>query len=146
MRPSVNKRVLYTLLSGITILLGAVVAIQYAKGGYRVTDGGFRNNTGLLAANSFPTGAQVKINGRLVSATDDTLYLEPDTYDVEIVKDGFQPWRKALQIQAELVTQTDALLFPIAPSLSTLTFTGAENLLPSPDGQKILYFTASMSA
>ncbi|OGJ15600.1 MAG: hypothetical protein A2632_00200 [Candidatus Pacebacteria bacterium RIFCSPHIGHO2_01_FULL_46_16] len=146
MRPSVNKRVLYTLLSGITILLGAVVAIQYAKGGYRVTDGGFRNNTGLLAANSFPTGAQVKINGRLVSATDDTLYLEPDTYDVEIVKDGFQPWRKALQIQAELVTQTDALLFPIAPSLSTLTFTGAENLLPSPDGQKMLYFTASMSA
>jgi len=143
---SVNKRVFYTLLSGVTILLGAIVAIQYAKGAYRITNAGFRADTGLLAANSFPTGAQIKINGRLVSATDDTLYLEPDTYDVEIVKDGFQPWRKELQIQAELVTQTDALLFPIAPSLSTLTFTGVQNLLPSPDGQKILYFTASMSA
>ena len=47
MRPSVNKRVLYTVLSGIVILLGAVAAIQYAKGGYRVTDAGFRNTTGL---------------------------------------------------------------------------------------------------
>lgn len=143
---SVNKRVFYTALSGVIILLGAIVAIQYAKGNYRVTNAGFRANTGLLSANSFPTGAQVKVNSRLVSATDDTLYLEPDIYDVEIVKDGYQPWRKQLQINSELVTQTDALLFPIAPSLSTLTFTGAQNLLPSPDGLKILYFTASMSA
>jgi len=143
---SVNKRVFYTALSGVVILLGAIVAIQYAKGNFRVTNAGFRANTGLLSANSFPTGAQVKINGRLVSATDDTLYLEPDTYNVEILKDGYQPWSKQLQISSELVTQTDALLFPIAPSLSTLTFTGAEHLLPSPDGLKILYFTASMSA
>ncbi|NCN06594.1 MAG: PEGA domain-containing protein [Candidatus Pacebacteria bacterium] len=143
---SVNKRVFYTTLSGVVILLGAFIAIQYAKGAYRVTTAGFRADTGLLAANSFPTGAQVKVNGRLVSATDDTLYLEPDTYDVEIIKDGYQPWRKQLEVKSELVTQTDALLFPIAPSLSTLTFTGAQNLLPSPDGQKILYYTASMSA
>ncbi len=146
MAQTVNKRVFYTALSGVVILLGAIVAIQYAKGNYRVTNAGFRANTGLLSANSFPTGAQVKVNGRLVSATDDTLYLEPDTYDVEVLKDGYQPWRKQLQINPELVTQTDALLFPIAPSLSTLTFTGAQNLLPSPDGLKILYFTASMSA
>ena len=146
MAQSVNKRVSYTLLSGIIIVLGAIVAIQYAKGNYRVTDAGFRSNTGLLSANSFPTGAQVKVNGRLVSATDDTLYLEPDVYDIEIVKDGYQPWRKQLSLSSELVTQTDALLFPIAPSLSTLTFTGAQNLLPSPDGLKILYFTASTSA
>jgi len=34
-----------------------------------------------------------------------------------------------------------ALLFPIASSITPLTFTGATNIHPSPDGQKILFFT-----
>ncbi|PIR62563.1 MAG: hypothetical protein COU65_02780, partial [Candidatus Pacebacteria bacterium CG10_big_fil_rev_8_21_14_0_10_42_12] len=146
MRLSVNKGVLYTAVSAAIIIGGALVAIQYAKGGLRVTENGWQRDTGLLSANSFPTGAQVKINGRLAAATDQTLYLDPDTYEVEISKDGYQPWYKTMIIEKELVTQTNALLFPIAPSLTTLTFTGVEHILPSPDGQKLLYYTASVSA
>ncbi|PIY80640.1 MAG: hypothetical protein COY80_01840 [Candidatus Pacebacteria bacterium CG_4_10_14_0_8_um_filter_42_14] len=146
MRWSVNKGVLYTAISAAIIIGGALVAIQYAKGGYRVTDTGWQRDTGLLSANSFPTGAQVKLNGRLVAATDQTLYLDPGDYEVEISKDGYQPWYKTMIIEKELVTQTNALLFPAAPSLTTLTFTGVEHILPSPDGQKLLYYTASVSA
>lgn len=146
MRLHFNPRVIYTLLSALIIILGAFLAIYYAKGNYRMTNNGFVKETGLLAANSFPTGAEVYINGKLVSATDDTLYIEPGDYEIEIIKDGFWPWKKKVLVQKELVTQTNAQLFPIAPSLSPLSFTGVENMTPSPDGQKILYYTASASA
>jgi hypothetical protein len=101
--------------------------------------------TGLLSANSSPTGAQVLIDNKLITATDDTIYLEPGTYQIKIVKDGYTPWEKTMTIEKELVAQTNALLFPSAPSLTPLTFTGAKNISPSPDGQKIVYYTNSAS-
>lgn len=102
--------------------------------------------TGLLAATSDPKGAELLLDGRLVSATDDTLYLEPKTYAVEIAKEGYGIWQKTLDVKPEVVTQANARLFPIASSLTPLTFTGVTNILPSPDGQKLLYYTASQSA
>lgn len=142
----INSRLAYTLLSATIIIIGSYLAIQYAQGNYRITKEGFLPRSGLLSANSFPPGAQVFINDRLTTATDDTIYLEPGEYQVKIIKDGYSPWEKALTIKEELVTQTNAQLFPAAPSIVPLTFTGAENLLPSPDGRKIVYYTASASA
>lgn len=141
----INTRVLYTFVTAILIGIGAYLAIQYAQGNYRVTNQGFVAESGLLSANSFPTGAQVFINGKLATATDDTLYLEPGSYEVELIKDGYSPWKKTLQIEKTLVRQTNALLFPSAPSLTPLTFTGIKNISPSPDGQKLIYFTSSAS-
>lgn len=138
-------RVLYTILSAIFILIGTVLAINYAKGNYRLTQDGFVEETGLLSANSSPTGAQVLIDNKLITATDDTIYLEPGTYQIKVVKDGYTPWEKTMTIEKELVAQTNALLFPSAPSLTPLTFTGAKNISPSPDGQKIVYYTNSAS-
>ncbi len=60
---------------------------------------------------------------KLITATDDTIYLEPGTYQIKIVKDGYAPWEKTMSIEKELVAQTNALLFPSAPSLTPLTFT-----------------------
>ena len=146
MSKRLNLRVLYTLFSLLVIVGGTLIAIQYAKGSLRITRSGIVQGTGLLSANSYPTGAQIKINGKLQSATNDTLYLEPGEYTIELVKDGFAPWRKNLQLQQELVTQTNARLFPLNPSLIPLTYTGVENVLPSPDGLKLLFYTASASA
>ncbi len=141
-----NSRLIYTLFSIVVIVGGTVLAIQYAKGNYRITRQGFMAESGLLSANSFPPGAEVVIDGKLVTATDDTVYLEPGEYLVEIVKDGYWPWKKTVKLQSQLVVQTNAQLFPIAPSLVPLTFTGVHNVTPSPDGQKIIYYTASASA
>ena len=141
MRRFFNHRAWYTIASAIFILVGTLIAIQYAKGNIRMTRDGFVRNAGLLAANSFPTGAEVIIDGKLVTATDDTLYLEPGQYEVELVKDGFVPWKKLMTIEQELVTQTNARLFPSAASFSPLTFTGVTNISPSPDGQKIIYYS-----
>jgi hypothetical protein len=74
-----NPRVLFTFISAAIIVGGTLFAIRYAKG-QRPTTEGFRE-TGLLSANSFPTAAQVFINGELRTATDDTLNLDPGDYD-----------------------------------------------------------------
>jgi hypothetical protein len=140
-----NSRILFSLLSAIIVIIGSYLVVQYANGNYRLTKQGLLPESGLLNANSFPTGAQVFIDGELTTATDVTLYLSPGEYLVEIVKEGYSLWKKTLQIEKELVTQTNARLFPTAPSLTPLTFTGAENILPSPDGRKIVYYTASAS-
>lgn len=142
----INQRVLYTLVSAVIILVGTYFAIQYAKGNYRVTNQGVLRGTGLLSANSFPTGAEVLIDGKLVTATDDTIYLEPGVYQVELQKDGYSPWKKELTVESELVTQTNAMLFPVAPSFTPITFAGVSRPIPSPDGQKLLFSTASASA
>ena len=78
----VNKRLLYPLFSAAVLIAGTYIAIQYATGALRVSRDGIVQGSGLLAATSDPTGAELLIDGRLVSATDDTLYLEPDTYSV----------------------------------------------------------------
>ncbi len=137
--------VVFTLLSAVIIIAGSYLAIQYARGNYRFDRDGILVESGLLSANSFPTGAQVFIDDELTTATDNTLYLKPGEYQIKIVKEGYSPWQKTLQIEKELVAQTNARLFPIAPTLTPLTFTGAENILPSPDGRKIVYYTASAS-
>jgi len=146
MKPRISNAAIYTFVSALIIILGAFLAIRYAKGGFRMTEGGIAGGTGLLSVNSFPTGAEVFIDGKLVAATDDTLYLEPGDYSVEIKRDGYNSWMKNMKIEEELVSQTNARLFPIAPSLTPLTFTGVQNIYPSPDGTKILYYAASASA
>lgn len=144
-----NYRLIITVLSGLFILSGTLLAIQFAKG-YRPGRGsgvGIIQGTGLLSATSDPKDAQIYIDGELQNkVTDDTISLPPGEYDVRIGKIGFNFWQKRIRIDQELVTSTNAKLFRTVPSLSPLTFSGAENLTPSPDGQKIAYVVASPSA
>lgn len=140
------RRPLITLGSALFILAGTLFAIQYAKG-YRPTIEGTLEGTGLLSANSNPEGSQVYIDGELQNVvTNETINLDPGDYFIEIKKDGYIPWSKQMRIEAELVTDTDAHLFRAVPSLSPLTFSGAKNITPSPDGEKIAYTIASPSA
>lgn len=129
----------------IFVVFGTLMMIRYAKGD-RLTRRGSIQGTGLLSANSFPTGAEVYVDGRLTTATDNTLNLEPGTYKIEVKKDGYHNWEKTLDIKAELVTQTNTLLIPISPSLEPLTYTGAEFPVPSADGHLVVYQVSSASA
>lgn len=138
-------RIFWTAFALIIIVIGTAVAIRFAKG-YRPSRQNIVSGNGLLVANSNPNGAQIFVNGRFTSATSDTLYLDPGSYDVEIKKDGFFTWAKKLQIEKEVVTQANGVLFPLAPRLTPLTFSGAQNVTPSPDGQRLAYYTASASA
>lgn len=96
-------------------------------------------STGLLVATSNPDGASVFLNGHLTTATNSTTNLPPADYDVRIAKEGYLPWNKKLKIQSEIVTKTDALLFPRASSLKPLTLNGALHPSLSPDSTKIVF-------
>jgi hypothetical protein len=150
-KQTMKKRTKVGLLyTGFFIFLVGVTSfyvIRWAKGDYRKTptEGKIVKETGLLNANSFPEGAQVFVNDKLVTATNNIVYLEPGEYDVMIKKEGFHDWKKKIKIEKSLVKQTNSLLFPIAPSLLNLTFSGLDNLRISPNGQKLVYHIASSS-
>lgn len=139
MQGAVKARILYLLAGLIIVPLLSVVVILFAKG-YRpdLKDGKIKP-TGLLVAQSNPNGAQIYINGVLRSATNNTLSLEPGKYTVEIKKDGFSPWKKDLQVEAELVTKASAWIFPNTPNLRAISSTGAINPVASPESGKVAF-------
>lgn len=126
------------LIIALTSIIGIFVR------GYRIDlDNRSLRPTGILSATSIPEGAQVWVNGKLKTATDQTVILSPDEYQVEIKKPGFTTWKKTITIEKEVVSETSAYLFPIAPDLRALTFTGASKPQISPDGAKLVYLVTS---
>ena len=141
-----QKRNLITF--GSLIMVGVLTLIMgFFVRGYRIdlSDKTFRP-TGILSATSIPEGAQVWINGKLKTPTDQTITLSPGEYQVEIKKPGFTTWKKIITIEKEVVAETNALLFPIAPDLRALSFTGASQPEISPDGTKLVYFVITEEA
>ena len=128
------------LISTIIIvgLLGYFLSL-YARG-YRFNTKEYKYTpTGLLVIKSNPDGAQVNIDGELKAATNANLSLAPDTYDIEIKKEGYHTWSKRIEMFKEEVTEIDAYLFKTAPSLTAITFTSSVAPAPSKDFTKIAY-------
>jgi len=124
----------------ILIFLALLTAgvILYARGFQLDFKKGLKT-TGLLAATSSPAGASIFIDDRLTSATNDTISLEPGWYQIRLTKEGYLPWKKKMEIKKEIVSETNAVLFPSNPSLSPLISTGAKSPSLSPDGTKLAY-------
>lgn len=138
-----KHRITYTLIVVAVVLAVATTAIFYARGFKPNLQKRSIERTGLLVANSTPTGANVYLDGRLTSATNTTItYLEPKTYKIKIEKDGYTSWEKDMEIKADLAVEIEALLFPLAPEIKPLTTTGATNPTLSPNGGKIVYGTS----
>jgi hypothetical protein len=134
-----NSRLILPVTGAVFVTIGTIGAILFARGYRPDLNGKTLQPSGILVANSFPDGAQLLINGNLKTATNSTINLDPGTYNVEIKKDGFIPWEKTLQVEAEIVTRATATLFPSVPSLRAITSSGASRPTLSPDGTKIAY-------
>lgn len=139
--------IIYTIASAIIISFGTYFTIRWAKGDFRLDQNAdlISRETGILHATSNPKAAQVYINDKLTSATDNIIYLAPGEYQVVIQKDGYNSWQKNIKVEKGLVSQTNATLFPFSPNLTSLTFNGIQEPLPSPDGSKILFYTDTAS-
>src|SRR4030042_6361491 len=129
---------IFAITIAIVFVVGTLIFL-YAKG-YRLdSDTKKFSPNGLLVIKSVPDGAQIFINGELKTATNATIPLIPNTYDVSVKKEGFLSWNKRLTIEKEIVTEASAHLFKSVPSLSAITFLGVENPIPSHDLTKISY-------
>lgn len=143
-----KKQLLISLGIVLFLVIGTILVISYGKG-YRFSFGGGRaefSGTGLLVTTSIPNGASVYINNHLTTATDNTINLAPGWYTIKIAKDGYFPWEKKIQVQAETVAKAEALLFPTAPKLESITASGAQNPVLDPSGTHIAYTISSQSA
>src|SRR5664280_1622818 len=123
------KKLIIPVLIVLFLIAGTIVVILLGRGyGLNLNGSGpILAGTGLLVATSSPNGAQVFINGHLTTATDNTINLAPGDYDVKIFKDGYFPWEKKISISKETVSKADALLFPTAPQLESITNIGISN-------------------
>lgn len=145
---STDKKSLSIILFVLVLIIGITYGISFFARGYQISTNGKIGflATGIISATSKPKGASVYINDRLITATDDTINLTPDEYTIKIIKDGYLPWQKKIQIKKEIVYQTDTQLFRSAPDLKPITLTGAINPAVSPDGSRVVFSVASASA
>jgi hypothetical protein len=143
-----KKQLAIPLFILIFLIVGTALAIFFGKG-YRFgfdTNGPIIAGTGLLVVTSTPNGAQVFVNGHLSTATDNTINLAPGEYEIKIFKDGYFPWQKKIVIKNETVSKADALLYPSAPKLESITNTGVLNPTLDPSRTRLAYLVASQSA
>lgn len=142
----VKKQLLISIFAILFLIAGTTLAILYGKG-YIAFDKGRPDfsGTGLLVATSNPNGAQVFIDGHLTTATDNTINLQPGEYTVKIFKEGYFPWQKKIKIQKEVVSKAEALLFPTAPKLESITASGVENPAIDPSQTRIAYTVSSQT-
>lgn len=132
----------------IVCFIGSIAfgVISFSRG-YRLNiDKKTLTATGILSISSYPEKASIWINEKLTSATNASISLPPDWYNIRISKEGYQEWKKKIRVQGEIVSQIDALLVPNNPSLGTLTITGVASPKLSPSGSKVAYIVPPESA
>lgn len=135
-----SKRFIATLVTLVIIAVAAGVAIFFAKGYTFSTQDKRIVGTGIINISSEPDAASVFIDGHLTTATNATVSsLKPKNYSVRVVKEGFIPWEKEIEVKEGLVTPVKVTLFPSIPTIYPLTFTSVANPVLSPDGSKLAY-------
>ncbi|OGG14121.1 hypothetical protein A2773_05210 [Candidatus Gottesmanbacteria bacterium RIFCSPHIGHO2_01_FULL_39_10] len=144
-----GKRIFASVILILFILAAAYLLTNFGMG-YRFDFGKkILTTTGILALSSSPQGASIYINDKLTSATNTSINIVPDWYDIRIEKEGYIPWRKRVPVKGEIVTKAEALLLPQTPSLKPLTTSGVLSPVLSPSRNQIAYivpFDATPSA
>lgn len=128
-----------------TIIFGASgVAIFLAKGYTFSPDQQKIIGTGIISVKSEPDSASVYIDDHLTTATNATISsLPPKEYKVRVIKEGFIPWEKVVNVKEGLVSELKIRLFPAIPTMYPLTFNGIKNPSLSPDSSKLVFIVPS---
>lgn len=147
---STRRQVIVSALVFLLLVSATILIILYGKG-YRlfVQEGNPQlSKTGVLNLASNPTGAAVFVNDapNPTTATNNSLNLTPGKYKIKIAKDGYHDWQKDYQIEREVVSDADAVLFPKAPTLQSISTLGIQSTVIDPTGTKLAFNIASNSA
>ncbi len=143
----IRRQILTYLFVFAVLLTGTAIAVLYGSGFRLSLEQGTPSvsRTGILHLTSIPTGANVWIDDHLTTATNNSINLTPTKYKVTIGKDGYNSYYKDVQIQEEVVANIEALLFPKAPTLQSISTLGVEEATVDPSGTKLAFRIASES-
>jgi len=79
----------------------------------------------------------------LATATNNTISgIEPGKHTIKVVKNGYAPWSKEIEIFPELATDITAVLISQSPRLEPLTNTGASKPTLSPTLTKLAFLSS----
>lgn len=139
------KDILQTILT-LAIIAGISTVLYLYTSGYRLQKNDENTidltKTGMINAKSIPESANVYLNGKLVTATNDNLPgIEPGMHTLKIAKKGYVEWEKEVEVFEELVTDITAVLVSQSPRLEPLTNTGARHPVISGTLSKLAYFS-----
>ncbi|OIP97387.1 hypothetical protein COT69_00085 [candidate division WWE3 bacterium CG09_land_8_20_14_0_10_39_24] len=128
----------FLTMFGLSLL--TVLVMLYSEGWRFNAKGKVLQKTGMLAIRSTPEGAKVYLNGKIATATNDTIpSLTPGTYEIKVEKEGFEVWTKSVEIFPELVTDITAVLVSQSPRIEPLTNTGISLFSLSSSLDKLAY-------
>jgi hypothetical protein len=139
----------YSKLLVIILILGSTTLLYLFLAGWRPTfifnDSATTfevNQTGMISAKSNPQGANVYLDGKLLTATNNTLSgIKPGKHNLRIIKNGYVDWEKEIEVFPELVTDITAVLITQTPRIEPLTNTGARNPILSNSLERIAFFS-----
>lgn len=129
------------------VIIGGITTVLYLyTSGYRLNkdDRGIIDveKTGMIGVKSVPDRASVYLDGKLRTATDDTISgVTPGKHNIKIIKKGFLEWNKEIEVFEQLVTDITAVLISQSPRMDPLTNTGAKFPSVSPSLSKLAYFS-----
>lgn len=129
-----------SILSLILFLITAIIVVFIAKGYIFNLKDRTIDKTGMLIVDSEPKGALIYIGEELKGTTNSSFsYLPPDSYQLKIEKEGYSTWTRKIAIEANIVEQIEARLFPLNPSLTPITTFGCYNPLANSEQTKIAF-------
>lgn len=89
-------------LVAVAILLTTTILIYYAYG-FGVNRSGALVQKGLVFVSSQPTGADIRLNDKLIETTNAKLNLTAGEYAMQLSRDGYRDWRRNISIQGSSV-------------------------------------------
>lgn len=142
-----TKKFIITLITTTIIGLIAAVAIFLTRGYTISSKDKTIIGTGIITVSSVPDSASVYLDGHLTTATNATIpSLPPKVYDIKVVKEGFIPWEKKIEVKEGIVSELKIALFPAIPTTYPLSYTGVVNPILSPDQAQFAYIVPSVTA
>lgn len=121
-----------TVVFIVCVFLFALIApsVIFYSQGYRADFGGRKIvQTGGFYFKILPGKAGVYLNGEFKKNTammSNSVFIKnllPKTYDIEIKKDGFHPWKKTLEVKEKEVTEAEnIILFLENPEFSAINY------------------------
>lgn len=146
----------YSKIFILIILLGSTTLLYFFLAGWRpnlsLTGGYFKpevnlKQTGMISAKSNPQAANVYLDGKLITITNNSLAgIEPGKHSLRIVKNGYVDWAKDIEVFPELVTDITAVLISQTPRIEPLTNTGSKMPTLSYSLEKIAFFSKDPEA
>ena len=122
--PSIKNiaNVLVSIFATAFIVLGTLLVIYYAKG-YRINrDLSDFEKTGVLNIESNPLRATILLEGEVIGRTPKTISsLKEGTYEVQLIRDKYIPWKTEVEIIGEKSTPIHPTLF-LAEGLEETVF------------------------